>query len=66
MKFQCPCGAKFAFDIAPEMVQNPVKFVCPTCGLCYLFPGGRGAADPVAGGFVEMDFAGQFADDFGS
>jgi hypothetical protein len=33
MKFQCPCGSKFAFDITPEMVQNPVKFVCPTCGL---------------------------------
>jgi hypothetical protein len=33
MKFQCPCGAKFAFDLTPEMVENPVKFVCPTCGL---------------------------------
>lgn len=33
MKLQCPCGAKYAFDISPEMVQNPVKFVCPTCGL---------------------------------
>jgi len=33
MKLQCPCGAKYAFDLSPEMVQNPVKFVCPTCGL---------------------------------
>jgi endogenous inhibitor of DNA gyrase (YacG/DUF329 family) len=33
MKFQCPCGAKFAFDTSPEMVANPIKFACPTCGL---------------------------------
>lgn len=33
MKLQCPCGAKYAFDTSPEMLQNPVKFVCPSCGL---------------------------------
>jgi len=33
MKIQCPCGAKFAFDITPEMAGNAVKFVCPACGL---------------------------------
>jgi len=33
MKLQCPCGAKYAFDLTPEMAQNPVKFICPTCGL---------------------------------
>ena len=33
MKLQCACGAKYAFDATPEMLQNPVKFVCPTCGL---------------------------------
>src|ERR1039458_4539072 len=33
MKIQCSCGAKYAFDITPEMAQNPVKFVCPDCGL---------------------------------
>ena len=33
MKLQCSCGAKYAFDITPEMAQNPVKFVCPSCGL---------------------------------
>jgi outer membrane protein assembly factor BamB len=33
MKIQCPCGAKFAFDLTPEMASNPVKFVCPKCGL---------------------------------
>ena len=32
MKLQCPCGAKYAFDIRPEMMQNPVRFVCPQCG----------------------------------
>lgn len=32
MKLQCTCGAKYAFDTTPEMVQNPVKFVCPKCG----------------------------------
>jgi hypothetical protein len=33
MKLQCSCGAKYAFDLTPEMAQNPVKFVCPACGL---------------------------------
>jgi hypothetical protein len=33
MKLQCSCGAKYAFDITPEMAQNPVRFVCPSCGL---------------------------------
>jgi hypothetical protein len=33
MKIQCACGAKYAFDATPEMLQNPVKFVCPSCGL---------------------------------
>lgn len=33
MKIQCDCGAKYAFDVSPEMVQQPVKFVCPGCGL---------------------------------
>ena len=32
MKLQCACGAKYAFDVTPEMVQNPVRFVCPACG----------------------------------
>lgn len=32
MKIQCACGAKYAFDITPEMAQNPVRFVCPGCG----------------------------------
>jgi hypothetical protein len=32
MKLQCACGAKYAFDITPEMAQNPVRFVCPQCG----------------------------------
>src|ERR1039457_2573176 len=32
MKLQCSCGSKYAFDATPEMLQNPVKFVCPNCG----------------------------------
>ncbi|HUA37258.1 MAG TPA: PQQ-binding-like beta-propeller repeat protein [Candidatus Sulfopaludibacter sp.] len=31
MKIQCACGAKYEFDVTPEML--PVKFVCPSCGL---------------------------------
>lgn len=33
MKLQCSCGAKYAFDATPEMLKNPVKFICPSCGL---------------------------------
>ena len=33
MKLQCSCGAKYAFDATPEMLQNPIKFICPACGL---------------------------------
>ncbi len=32
MKIQCSCGAKYALDVTPEMAQ-PIKFVCPQCGL---------------------------------
>jgi len=33
MKIQCSCGAKFEFDVTPEMAGDAVKFVCPACGL---------------------------------
>lgn len=33
MKLQCSCGAKFDFDVTPEMADRPVQFVCPACGL---------------------------------
>ena len=33
MKIQCSCGAKYALDVSPEMANNPVRFVCPACGL---------------------------------
>jgi hypothetical protein len=33
MKIQCACGAKYAFDVTPEQAQQPVRFVCPSCGL---------------------------------
>jgi hypothetical protein len=32
MKIQCSCGAKYAFDVTPEMASQPVRFVCPACG----------------------------------
>src|SRR6266404_2761273 len=32
MKIQCSCGAKYAFDVTPEMAQHPIRFVCQTCG----------------------------------
>src|SRR5438034_1260862 len=32
MKIQCQCGAKYEFQIRPEMAREPVRFVCPTCG----------------------------------
>jgi hypothetical protein len=32
MKIQCSCGAKYAFDVTPEMAQSPVRFVCSACG----------------------------------
>ena len=32
MKIQCACGTKYAFDITPEMAQNPVQLVCQECG----------------------------------
>ena len=33
MKIQCSCGAKYAFDVTPEMANTPVRFVCSACGL---------------------------------
>jgi hypothetical protein len=33
MKLQCPCGAKYEFELTADMLQNPVQFVCPACGL---------------------------------
>jgi hypothetical protein len=33
MKIQCACGAKYSFDVTPEMLQTPVRFVCQNCGL---------------------------------
>ena len=32
IKIQCPCGVKYAFEIGPENVRNPVRFVCNQCG----------------------------------
>src|SRR5436305_14992080 len=33
MKIQCSCGAKYVFEVAPEMLEKPVRFVCTSCGL---------------------------------
>jgi hypothetical protein len=33
MKIQCPCGAKYSYDVTPENAVTPVKFICPACGL---------------------------------
>ncbi|HEY5911713.1 MAG TPA: PQQ-binding-like beta-propeller repeat protein [Verrucomicrobiae bacterium] len=33
MKVQCSCGAKYEFEVTPEMAGRPVKFVCAVCGL---------------------------------
>ena len=35
MKIQCACGAKYAFDVTPEMAEQPVRFVCQNCGADY-------------------------------
>src|SRR5690349_6648789 len=32
MKIQCPCGSKFNFEVQPEMLAQPGKFVCAQCG----------------------------------
>src|SRR4051812_50118410 len=33
MKLQCSCGAKYTFEVSPEMALEPVHFVCSACGL---------------------------------
>jgi len=33
MKVECSCGAKYEFEVRPDMRDHPVKFVCPSCGL---------------------------------
>lgn len=33
MKVQCSCGTKHEFELTPVMTNNPVKFVCPVCGM---------------------------------
>ena len=33
MKLQCSCGAKYTFEVTPDMAQQPVHFVCSACGL---------------------------------
>ena len=33
MKLQCSCGAKYEFEVTPAMAVEPVRFVCPACGL---------------------------------
>src|SRR5215475_9430820 len=35
MKLQCSCGAKYSFEITPDMASQPVHFSCPACGMDY-------------------------------
>ena len=49
MKIQCSCGAKYNFDVTPEMAQNPVKFVCPGCGM---------DSSDFVNGLIRQEFAG--------
>lgn len=51
MKLQCSCGAKYAFDATPAMLQNPVKFVCPACGL---------DASDFVNELIRQEFGGQY------
>jgi hypothetical protein len=53
MKIQCACGAKYSFDATPEMLQNPVRFVCPGCGL---------DSSDYVNELVQREFAGQAPD----
>jgi hypothetical protein len=32
MKIKCSCGAKYAFEVTPDMVSNPIQLVCSQCG----------------------------------
>ena len=32
MKIQCGCGAKYSFDVTPEMAAARIAFVCQACG----------------------------------
>src|SRR6266850_93827 len=33
MKIQCSCGSRYTLDVTPEMANQPVHFVCSSCGL---------------------------------
>jgi hypothetical protein len=33
MRIQCSCGAKYSFEVTPQMLQQPIRFVCQQCGL---------------------------------
>src|SRR5215467_8621817 len=35
MKLQCSCGAKYSFEVTPDMASGPVHFSCPACGMDY-------------------------------
>src|ERR1051325_9826709 len=35
MKLQCSCGAKYSFEVSPDMANGPVHFSCPSCGMDY-------------------------------
>src|SRR5258706_1715246 len=33
LKIKCQCGVKFALDVTPESVAQPMRFVCQYCGV---------------------------------
>src|SRR5437899_10299618 len=35
MKLQCSCGAKYSFEVTPDIAIRPVHFSCPACGMDY-------------------------------
>lgn len=33
MKIQCACGAKYSFEVTPEMARDQIQFICKSCGV---------------------------------
>src|SRR5437762_6099971 len=33
LKIKCQCGVKYALDVTPQTVANPIQFVCQYCGV---------------------------------
>src|SRR3954470_68499 len=33
LKIKCQCGVKYALDVTPQTVANPIQFLCQYCGV---------------------------------